>query len=62
MEGVTVGGEFFAFGSTEIDLKDRKLSEDKLLPLLEAFRDGKFQRMYWLYLVILVNVQFDCWV
>ncbi len=61
MEGVTVGGKFFAFGSTEIELYDRQLNEDELLPLLEAFRDGSFSTLDWLNLVILVYVQFDCW-
>jgi hypothetical protein len=52
-EIVTVGGEFFAFHSTAIELKDRKLSEDELLPLLESFRDGKFPWMRVLNLVTL---------
>ena len=59
MEGVTVGGKFFAFGSTETKLNDRKLSEDELLPLLEAFRHRKFPSLRWLYLVILNCVQYD---
>ncbi len=54
MEGVTVGGRFFAFDSTAIGLNDRKMSEDELLPLLEAFRDGKFSKLDWLILVISV--------
>ena len=58
-EGVTVGGKFFAFHSWEIELKDRKLSEDELLPLLESFRDGKFPGMYRLNLVTLDCVQYD---
>ena len=58
-EGVTVGGEFFAFHSTAIELKDRKLSEDELLPLLESFRDGKFPWMRVLNLVTLDCVQYD---
>ena len=53
MQGVTVGGKFFAFGSTEIGLYDRKLNEDELLPLLEAFRDRKFPILSGLFLVIL---------
>ena len=59
MEGVTVGGEFFAFGSTAIGLYDRKLSADELLPLLESFRDRKFPTLRWLHLVILDCVQYD---
>ena len=59
MKGVTVGGKFFSFGSMEIELNDRKLSEDELLPLLEAFRDRKFLRLYRLKLVILDCVQYD---
>jgi hypothetical protein len=59
MEGVTVGGEFFAFDSERVGLNDRKLREGELLPLLEAFRDGKFSRLKNLILVILVYVQCD---
>ncbi len=55
MEGVTVGGKFFGFKSTRgIELEDRKLSEDVLLPLLEAFRDGKFSSLESIKLVILI--------
>jgi hypothetical protein len=54
MEGVTVGGEFFGFQSFAIELNDGKLSEDVLLPLLEAFRDGKFSRLQSIKLVILI--------
>jgi hypothetical protein len=54
MEGVTVGGEFFGFQSFAIELNDGKLSEDVLLPLLEAFRDGKFFRLQSIHLVILI--------
>ena len=54
MAGVTVGGKFFAFDSTRVDLEDRKLSEDELLPLLEAFRDRKFPSLHRLKLVILI--------
>jgi len=50
MEGVTVGG--FAFDLTFIDLRDRKLSEDELLPFLEGFRNGKFPNLWYLRLVI----------
>jgi len=59
MEGVIVGGKFFAYDSTEIELKDRKLSDDELLPFLESFRDGKFPRMHRLNLVTLDCVQYD---
>ncbi len=51
MEGVTVGGKFFAFDSTVIQLIDRKLSEDELLPLLKGFREGKFSKLKWIILV-----------
>ena len=55
MEGVTVGGEIFAFDSWNIELTDRKLSEDELLPLLEGFRKGNFSKMTTLHLVISVD-------
>jgi hypothetical protein len=54
MEGVTVGGEFFAFDSERVGLNDRKLREDEMLPLLEAFRDRKFSRLKNLILVMSV--------
>ena len=57
MEGVTVGGRFFAFDSTAIELKHQQLSEDELLPLLESFRDGKFS---WLKnLILVMSVAFN---
>ena len=55
MEGVTVGGKFYAFYSTRIGLEDRKLREDELLPLFEAFRDGKFPMLKYSDLVISVQ-------
>jgi hypothetical protein len=52
MAGVTVGGKDFAFDCEWIKLKNQKLSEAELLPLLESFSRGKFSRAKKLLLVI----------
>ena len=49
---ISLRGEVFGMNCDVINLQSRNLSEDELLPLLEAFKEGKFSSLHTLNLVI----------